>query len=204
MTHVDALIEQLPELPEWQRRVRIDHIYSRVMLDWCNANNVKPLGVLMATAQGEIFCSTESLGPVPNLYEVTRATSAWMPDGNFELRAAFEYSTNLIASDTLKSNLYRGGSFSIIAEHVRTEANLAVFAPLVMGFPWLERGDQAVDFDTVFFSKDFYEHYVEDIDEFGRVAEIPERSDGRASLRTLARKFGVSLWRAHSICKSAR
>src|SRR5437879_1595909 len=35
-------------------------------------------------------------------------------------------------------------------------------------------------------------------------ALLRERSDGKASLRTLACKFGVSLWRAHSICRSAR
>jgi hypothetical protein len=74
MKHVDQAIKELPELPDWQRRVRIDHIYTRVMLDWCRVNEVKTLGAVIASGEGRIFCSTERLGPCPDFYELERAT----------------------------------------------------------------------------------------------------------------------------------
>jgi len=34
MKIIDHLTSQLPQLADWQREVRIDHIYTRVMLDF--------------------------------------------------------------------------------------------------------------------------------------------------------------------------
>src|SRR6266852_5383761 len=56
MKYVDGLIQRLPALPEWQRRVRIDHIYTRVMLDWCKANDVKSLGCTSSGCGGGRAC----------------------------------------------------------------------------------------------------------------------------------------------------
>ena len=174
MKYVDELTRQLPELPEWQRRVRVDHIYTRVMLDWCNVQKVRPLGALLATRDGGIFCSTEKLGPCPNFYETERATSPLLPEGDYGVRAELQYSTKRVVADTLKSYLRRGETFSIIAEFVRIEDDIAVFAPLVIGSPWLESGGQILDFGPMLYGRNFYENYIEDIDEFSRVSEIPE------------------------------
>ncbi len=105
MKYVDELTRQLPELPEWQRRVRVDHIYTRVMLDWCIVLKLRPLGALLATRDGGIFCSTEKLGPCPNFYETERATSPLLPEGDYGVRAELQYSTKRVVADTLKSCL---------------------------------------------------------------------------------------------------
>ncbi|HKV05581.1 MAG TPA: hypothetical protein VJO53_10800 [Candidatus Acidoferrales bacterium] len=130
-----------------------------------------------ASRQGKVFCSTEKLGPFPNLYDVERATSPWVPDGDYGVRVEFEYSTKLIVADTLRSYLRRGERFSIIAEHVRTDRDILVFAPVVMGFPWLESDGRALDFDPMFLNRDFFENYIEDIDQFSKVSETPEPPD---------------------------
>lgn len=120
------------------------------------------------------FLSTERLGPCPDFYEVDRATNSWVPDGDYGVRVQFEYSTKFVVADTLKGYLRRGETFSIIAEHVRTDGDLIVFAPLVIGSPWLEGDAREVGVEPMFLAKDFYEHYVEDIDEFEKVAGVPE------------------------------
>lgn len=174
MKYVDQAIKQLPELPDWQRRVRIDHIYTRDMLDWCRVSEVKTLGAVIASGEGRIFCSTERLGPCPDFYELERATNAWMPEGDYGVRVEFEYSTKFVASDTLKGYLRRGETVSIIAEHVRTRGDIVVFAPLVMGSPWLASDGRKLDFAPEWLAKDFYENYIEDVDEFARVVVTPE------------------------------
>ena len=193
MKYVDAFIRQLPELPEWQKRVRVDHIYTRVMLDWCKANDVKSLGALIASRQGRIFCSTEKLGPCPDLYDVERAKSPWVPNGDYGINAEFHYSTKLIVADTLREHLHRGETFSLIAEHVRTEGDLVVFAPLVIGSPWLESGGRELDFEPMFLNKDFYQNYIEDIDEFSRVSETPEPPNPGPMEQVAERAFKVCL-----------
>lgn len=174
MKYVDQAIKELPELPDWQRRVRIDHIYTRDMLDWCRVSEVKTLGAVIASGEGRIVCSTERLGPCPDFYELERATNAWMPEGDYGVRVEFEYSTKFVASDTLKGYLRRGETVSIIAEHVRTRGDIVVFAPLVMGSPWLASDGRKLDFAPEWLAKDFYENYIEDVDEFARVVGTPE------------------------------
>ena len=43
MQLLDQMIRELPELPDGTRTVRIDHIYTRLMLEYCTANNVLTL-----------------------------------------------------------------------------------------------------------------------------------------------------------------
>ena len=42
-----------------------------------------------------------------------------------------------------------------------------------MGFPWLEARETSPDFDIMWFGYDFFENFIEDFDEFSRVAEVP-------------------------------
>jgi len=43
MCLVDEAIHNLPELPEWQRVVRIDHVYKDVILKFCEIIGIKTL-----------------------------------------------------------------------------------------------------------------------------------------------------------------
>ena len=58
MQLVDNLVRDLPDLPDGARRVRIDHIYTRLMLTYCTANNVPTLEESLAKQNYSLFCST--------------------------------------------------------------------------------------------------------------------------------------------------
>jgi hypothetical protein len=45
-----------------------------------------------------------------------------------------------------------------------------------MGFPWLEASPET-DFEPMWLACDFYEHYIEDVDEFSKVKEVAEPAD---------------------------
>lgn len=59
MAFVDEDIRKLPSLPDGLYEARIDHVYTNVLLIFCEARRIKTLGELLATADGNIFCSTE-------------------------------------------------------------------------------------------------------------------------------------------------
>ncbi len=93
------------------------------------------------------------------------------------MKVEFQYSTKFICSDTLKSRLEDGATISIIAVLYKIENGTAIFDPLIMGFPWLEEGIEQPDFDIMWYGYDFYEHYIEDFDEFNLVKNIPQPPD---------------------------
>ena len=115
MEIVDSLIGELPDLPDWQRTVRIDHIYTKVMLGLCEALEVPPLGQLLNERKGRLFTSTELLAPAPEVYSAARAISVIATQG-FDLRTELHYSAERIASTTLKTELHNGGEVGIVAE----------------------------------------------------------------------------------------
>jgi hypothetical protein len=50
MALIEDAIGRLPELPGWQRRVRVDNIYRDCLLSFCRVNGVQMLGSLLAVA----------------------------------------------------------------------------------------------------------------------------------------------------------
>jgi hypothetical protein len=173
MRHVDQAIKMLPPLPEWQLSVRIDHIYSEALLVFCGALGIRTLQDILATKTGRMSCSTERLLPCPDIYEAERAVSVWDNPGSYPFRVEFHYSTRHIASDTLRSRLHDGSIISLICEQTGGTADRIIFEPIVMGFPWLVEKGETPDFDIMWHGYDFYEHYIEDFDEFSKVATVP-------------------------------
>ncbi len=53
---------------------------------------------------------------------------------------------------------------------------LVVFEPIVMGFPWLVEKGEHPAFDIMWYGDTFYEHIVDDFDEFSRVVTVPTPS----------------------------
>ena len=142
MQHVDEAIARLPPLPEGQLNVRINHIYTRYMLFFCEHLGIRPLQDVLGTQTGQtghLFCSTERVLPCPEVYDSKRkrAVSVWDNPGAYPFRVEFHYSTRHIASDTLRSRLHDGGTISIIGQLSSDSNNLIVCEPIIMGFPWL-------------------------------------------------------------------
>lgn len=174
---LNKIIRQQPEMPEWMLCTRIGHIYTRVMLDFCRISKVPTLGQIIAQRKGRIFCSTERLGPCPAVYEDERLTSDWIPRGEVEVSVKLEYSKDHITSDTLRSQLAEGDEFSIIAILDRFESGTLYFHPLIIGAPWLHTEDPKWQEKVVWWSHEFFEHFVEDFDEFSKVLEYPKPTD---------------------------
>ena len=139
MSIIDDQIRRLPpDLPDWQKSVRLDHIYTRTMLLWCQANEVASLRRLRAKRQGRIFCSNEEIGPARAIGE-GRVSNQILLEDDCDERFEVHYSTRHLHGDTPRERLRDGGyTMSIIAELRQTNGNVVVFDPIVMGSPWLE------------------------------------------------------------------
>ena len=174
---IDELTTQLPDLPGWQREVRIDHIYSEVFLKFCEIQKIKSLTDIVHDRNGHLFCSTERFAPCESIYEVSRAYSIWVPPEETDLTVRLEYSTAHIASDTLRSRLHQGARLAIVAEFREAYGTTLVFEPILMGFPWVRTEDPAWKDKVMWWGGDFFEHFVEDFDEFRAVRDTPKPDD---------------------------
>ncbi len=174
---VDTSIKDIPPgVPDWQRPVRIDQIYTAVLLAWCRIYEVPPLHDLLATGKEGMFCSTDRYGPCRRKM-TDRGSNAWRGPPRFNVKARLDYSTKLISGDTLRGRLRTGELFSIVGQARRLSASVYELEPLIMGFPWLEAGGADLDFDPMWHGRDFYENYVEDFDEFAKVDNVALPAD---------------------------
>jgi hypothetical protein len=175
MAVIDDQIRQLPsELPEWQRVVRIHHIYVRTMLMWCRTLGVKTLGEVLAERKGRVFCSNVEIGPCRFRENKRRAVNRIVLPYKYPQRVELHYSTQHIYGDTPRERLRDGGfMMSVIAELQKADSSILVFDPIVIGSPWLQDIDEAGYRAIEWHASDYYEHFVEDFDEFSRVNDIP-------------------------------
>jgi hypothetical protein len=177
MKLVDEMITKIPSVPDWQKELRIDHVYNEVFLEFCKIIGIRTLEEVLASEKGHMICSTETLAPCNNIYDTNRAISIWIPRGEYNRRIEFHYSTDLIASDTLRSVLYHGGDISIVAELYSVTPEVLVFHPILMGFPWLRTSDPKWQDRIMWWNKDFFENFIEDFDEFSKVLDHEKPAD---------------------------
>lgn len=176
---IDDLIRQLPEMPDWMRVTRINHIYKNVALTFCQVNGIRTLGEVIHDHNGQMFCSTEPLGPCPEIYDSQdqRLVSPWAPYADVDTRVELHYSRRHISSDTLNGELYEGTELSIIAHLHRLNGDTLIFHPLVIGNPWLHTEDPKWADTVIWWGRNFFEHFIEDFAEFSKVREVPEPVD---------------------------
>lgn len=178
---IDQAIRGLPDLPDWMREVRIDHIYTRTALAFCRFLKVRSLGELVHEGKGLIFCSTEPLAACRAIYDpgADRLVSRWKPRAKVSLPVEFHYSRANVRGDTLRSQLFRGSEVSIIGQVHGLRAGTLIIHPLVIGNPWLESDDPAWTDRIMWWGRNFYEHFIEDFAEFDKVkaVQIPQDSE---------------------------
>lgn len=180
MEFIDLNIRNLPDLPKWQKNLRIDHIYTEAVLLFFRGLGIQTLQHNLATKTGSLFCSVEKLGPCADVYDKARAVNKWIPSegSEIDIEAEFHYSTAHIYGDTIRHRLHEGNHFfAIVAQLFKFNGNHAIFDPLVMGFPWLRQKVESPTFDIMWYGYSFFENFVEDFDEFRRVRNIPLPSD---------------------------
>jgi hypothetical protein len=99
------------------------------------------LGVLLGNGKGRIFCSTEEVEATPEIYESARVSTRIVPTGGSTHEVFLDYTTERVASDTLRSRLAAGAPLSIVAQVAGIDDDGALHCdPLVIGFPWLSDG----------------------------------------------------------------
>jgi hypothetical protein len=163
---VNRTIASLPDLPDWQRRQRINHIYTRVALTFCEALQIPSLGEVLAMGKGRMFCSTERMAPSEDVYTAQRLSVSVQLVGEIDHEVRLAFGTEHIFSDTLKAELREGAELSVIAAMPRLDGEVLTFQPLVIGSPWLEIDDPKWTEKIVWWGHEFYEQFIEDFDEF--------------------------------------
>jgi len=193
MRHVDEAIRRLPELPDYMRRVRVDHIYTKALLLFCAHAGTPSLLGLLAARRGHLFCSIVELGAAQEI-EAGRAINSVETPGVEGTRVDLEYSTDHIVASTTRSELRRGASMAVVAELRDFKDGVLTFHPLLMGGPWLNDDRQeGVVPSPEWLGQDFYEIFVEDIDEFSAVRGGEIAADFNAMRRISESAFKACL-----------
>ena len=114
MRIVDKETQRLPELLGHELERRIDHIYTKVMLAYCEINNVPTLERWLTDFESPIFCGNVLLEPFDNFYKVDRAVSQLKSQVEPEVNVEFHYTTDRVKSSTLRGRLHEGSLVSMI------------------------------------------------------------------------------------------
>ena len=176
---INEMIAKLPDLPTGLRDAQVDRIYKTVFLVLVDQWKVPSLHQLIAEGKGRLFCSVEKFGPCPAIWDnPPRVASDWIPTGDASLKVRFEYSTDKVRSDTLRSQLASGDDIAICGSIRNLSGDTLLVEPLIMGGPWIPDSDTAT-FDAMWFAQDFHENFVEDFDEFSKVADTPVPADSK-------------------------
>ncbi|WP_146033961.1 hypothetical protein [Nostoc cycadae] len=159
------------QTPDWKKEVAIDHIYSRITLDFCRVNEIKTLQEFLLDECGQLFCSIVDILPCAEIYDSNRPILKCKNIEGVNLKTEFHISSNKIRSETLKSGLNQGGEFAIIAQHYKKEGNTLIFHPLLIGYPYLADSKTG----SLLWKKytGFYQLHLEDFKEFEAVKEYP-------------------------------
>lgn len=163
-----------PNVPEWQKNVQIDHIYTSSVLYICKVLKIPSLGALINFKRGHLFNSTEEFLGSDAVYDDDQASLDWIPSYETDYKVRIDFSTRHITGDTARMMLSRQETYGVVGQFQRIEEdNVLVFRPVIMGSPWLTTGsDIKPDFDIVWHSSTYYEIYPEDFDEFSLIKEV--------------------------------
>lgn len=175
MRIVDKEIQRLPELPDHELERRIDHIYTKVMLAYCEINNVPTLERWLTDLKSPIFCGNVLLEPFDNFYKVDRAVSQLKSQVEPEVNVEFHYTTDRVKSSTLRGRLHEGSLVSMISVLHESTGSKLRFDPIIMGFPWVTTDNPEWTDFAPWAGLAAYEVFIEDFDEFAVVKdhEIP-------------------------------
>ncbi len=176
MKLLDDEIRRLPDaLPDHMRRMRVNNIYSRVLLRFCNAHEAPTLSELIGAGRGRLFCSIIEVEAAPELYQdVKQAVSRIVVPGVDSPVVELHYSTEHIVGDTLRTCLAQGHTISVIAEQFDYRDGKLIFRPLVMGGTWLYPPSEDDPLGgAAWYGGAFFENFIEDVDQFAAVKGVP-------------------------------
>lgn len=163
------------QTPEWRKKVVIDNIYARVLLDYCKIIGIRTIEENILKRNGHLMCSIEKLFPSKDVFNSTRTVSKLKLLFDTNQQVELHYSSNKVSSDTLKAGLADGGEFAIVCEFHKMTKEKIILHPLLMGYPYLQSRKTG---DLLWESySNFYQVRIEDFKEFSKVSEIPLPDD---------------------------
>jgi hypothetical protein len=174
---ISAEIASLPAMPSGLLEGRIDHVYTRVTLAFCQFSSVPTLREAIARGERTLFCSTEQIAPCHDIYDAARVTAEIVLDGDYDKSASIEFTASHVRSDTTRMELAQGGPQSIVSIVESASGTHLRCRPLIVGAPWLESEDEEWANRVVWYGREFFENFVEDFDEFADVRSHPRPTD---------------------------
>jgi len=176
MRIVDEETQKLPELPGHEVERRTDHIYTKVMLAYCDIHKVPTLEQCWTDSESPIFCGNVLLEPCDDFYEVDRAVSKLKSPIEPEMDVEFHYTTDRVKSSTLRGRLHEGSLVSMVGVLHESIHSKLRFDPIIMGFPWVTTDNPRWADFAPWAGLAAYEVFIEDFDEFAVVAkhDLPE------------------------------
>lgn len=175
---IDTALRQLPDMPAWQRGVRIDKVYTDVLLTFCQAIGVGTLSSVLAAGRGQLFCSVEQLEPTKGIYDAQRVVTRVISPGSSDIQAELHYSTDKVRASTTKSQLESGGTLALVGaiEGHKPSTRTVIVRPLVMGSPWLSDPTNTLS-SAEWYGQYCFENFIEDIDEFALTRDVENSAD---------------------------
>jgi hypothetical protein len=153
-----------------------DHLAVQLSLRFCSELNVKSLGELLNNPRiGEIFVSTHIVQGKRDVYTQDRAKTQIILPYTYDKKVYLEFSTEHITCATGKSELSSRSHVAIIGELHKTTALEFIIHPLIMGAPILTYPEnKEVEEVLWLFGRDWYQCYLEEIDEFSAIKGIED------------------------------
>lgn len=175
---INSEIARIPhQTPEWRKNVLIDHIYSRIILDFCKLIGIRTIEENVVNKNGHLMCSIEQFMPTTNIFDSERSISKLKLKIDCKYEVELHYSTNKISSDTLKSGLTNGGEFAVVAEFHQMTDDKIILHPVLIGYPYLQSKKNG----ELLWAKytDFYQLRIDDIKEFSKTSSVEMPKDSK-------------------------
>ena len=161
-----------------------DYSYISASLSLAKDRGARTISEILASEEanvGDVVASTDRILGDASVYSNSRVEFQIHTECGFKKTAWIQFSTKNIKADTTKMQLDKHYGLSFVGIVDEVTADQVFVAPLVMGTPWLNPNPSSKpDFDMMLTHYEFFESFIEDIDEFKLVRSIPRDESGNA------------------------
>jgi len=181
---IEERFGQSSQLHAHFRDLQRDHDYIRVALLVAATRKARSSLEVLASAQccvDDVVCSTDRILGDNSVYTDNRVCYQIHTNLDVSQTMWLDFSPRHIKADTTRMEICQRSPLSYIGVVREVHPDRIVVAPLVIGAPWLNAcPDLLPDFGLIWTHGEFFENFVEDIDEFQRVAEVERDEAGQA------------------------
>ena len=180
--------------PAHFRQLATDHHYTSAALFEARQRGARTAVELVASpyvTRGVVVSSTDVVLGNVSVQTKKRVELEVELQVDADRKVYLRFSPGKIIADTTRMELSQRDTISYIGIVEEADSERIVIAPLVMGAPWLHPGlSGEPGFDMMWSHYDFFENFVEDIDEFSAVRPVPraEASDDWKVLKKIPEK----------------